>query len=647
MSEPSRVAATAVLTVLTDDSGTPFTAPEVAERVGCARRTAHKKLTRLADEGVVETKKVGARGRVWWHSPPTPDERTGARERLRDLHDASRRLMRAETHEDVADIAVTAAQRILGLSLCGLWLYDPERAMLDPVAWTDEGVEEYGEPPAFPVEGSLVGRAFDSGRYRVYDDITTAQEVYDPETSVRSELVLPLGSYGVLNASSPAVGAFDDVDVSLSRVLAANAETALERADRLAARRARRRELERRRDELETLNRINALVEETIGALVGAATRAEIERTVCDSLASSELYVGAWVVERDSAGRVVRRTGTTDADPDSDSIPATTEGLSGLTPAATAIEEGTLQVVSHVDDDRLSSEAQEVARAVGAEACLVAPLAYADTVFGALLVFAPTPDGFSDREATAFETLGRVVGFITNATNNRQLLLGTTAVELRVALDGTNAWFVPAAERLDGRVTVEGLVPTGDDALTEYVTVEEVTNDAVPAELAALPAIERVNTLATDGDQWFGECTVRRDDAGLGTIAEYGATVRTATATAGRGTVTARFPASTAPREAMAVTREAFPSAELVAKRVVDVSDRSVTTVRQAVDDRLTDKQRAAMRAAFLAGYFDSPRGTTARELAESLDIAPSTLHQHLQAAHRKLLTTVFDDLSV
>jgi predicted DNA binding protein/putative methionine-R-sulfoxide reductase with GAF domain len=646
----STVAATDVLAVLTGDPGTPFTAPEVAEHVDCARRTAHKKLTALAEEGTVETKKVGARGRVWWH-PEAATTDADSRERsheqaLRELHDASRRLMGAETHKAVADVAVDAAQRILGLSLCGLWLYAPDRDVLDPVAWTEEGVEQYGEPPAFPVEGSLVGQVFAEGSYRVYDDIRSAEEVYDPETSVRSELVLPLGSYGVLNASSPRVGAFDGVDVSLGRVLAANVETALERADRLAVRRARRRELERRRDELETLNRINVLVEETIGSLVGAATREEIERTVCDTLAASDLYVDAWVVERDSPDRVVRRTGATRPDM-SDSPAETTDALSGLTPAVAAIDRGVPQVVPRLaTDDRLSEEVQSVARRLDAAACLVAPLAYADTVFGALVVFSPTPDGFSDRETTAFETLGRVVGFIINATNNRRLLLGSTAVELRVALDESNAWFVDASERLAGTVAVEGLVPTGDDAFTEYVTVDGVASETAADTLSSLPGVTDAATLATDDDQWFGECTVRRTNAGLGAIVEYGATVRAAEATAGSGSMTVRFPASTAPREAMTVTREAFPAAELVAKRVVDVSDRSVTTVRQAVDDRLTDKQAAAIRAAFLAGYFDSPRGTTSRELAASLDIAPSTLYQHLQAAHRKLLATVFDDLS-
>jgi len=56
----------AVLRCLRASRGEPMTASEVAETVGCVRRTAHKHLTSLAESGAVETKKVGARARIWW-----------------------------------------------------------------------------------------------------------------------------------------------------------------------------------------------------------------------------------------------------------------------------------------------------------------------------------------------------------------------------------------------------------------------------------------------------------------------------------------------------------------------------------------------------------------------------------------------------
>lgn len=57
-----------VLTVFSEleDSCTPLTAQEVADKLDCSRRTALRRLNELEEEGVIKTKKVGARGRVWW-----------------------------------------------------------------------------------------------------------------------------------------------------------------------------------------------------------------------------------------------------------------------------------------------------------------------------------------------------------------------------------------------------------------------------------------------------------------------------------------------------------------------------------------------------------------------------------------------------
>jgi predicted DNA binding protein/putative methionine-R-sulfoxide reductase with GAF domain len=634
------------------DPRAPLTAPEVADRLGCARRTAHAKLEALAERGDLRTKEVGARGRVWWlpasdEDPPVEAGGTAGtgggteHERaLRELHDASRRLIRAETREEVCEVAVEAARRILGLPLNGLWLYDPEAEILEPAAWTERGVEQFGEPPAFPVDASLVGRSFRDGTHRVYDDITTEAEPYDSGTRVRSELILPLGDYGAMNAASLEVGAFDEVDVSLGRVLAANVETAIERADRLAERRARRRELERQRDELRRLNQLNALVEEIIRSLVGAATREEIERTVCEALGDSEFYLDAWIVERGTEEDVVLRAGTGgDAGLDDDG------GTPRSGPVRTALEEGRMQVVPELaTDERVPGPLRESAVEGGVRSCLVAPLSYADTVFGALVVHASAPDAFSDRETTAFETLGRVVGFVINATNNRRLLLGNTAVEVEFALDPADAWFTVVSARLECTVTVGGVVPTEEGWLLEYATVEGAPTEPVREAVAGRDDVERVRVLAGDGDGCSIECAVPEREAGLRAIAEYGASLRTARAVDGEGVLTARFPAAATAREAASAIEERFDGAELLAKRVVDVSDRSAPTVRQTVVERLTDKQLSALRAAFLAGYYGYPRGTTAEDLAGSLDIAPSTLHQHLQAAQRKLLAAVFDE---
>lgn len=56
----------------------PLGTSEVADAVNAARRTAYDKLERLVDEGCLESKKIGARARVWW-LPTAADAPTARR----------------------------------------------------------------------------------------------------------------------------------------------------------------------------------------------------------------------------------------------------------------------------------------------------------------------------------------------------------------------------------------------------------------------------------------------------------------------------------------------------------------------------------------------------------------------------------------
>lgn len=61
-----------------DDMARPLTANDVTEECGWSRRTAHNKLSELVEREVLATRKIGARGRVWWipadeTSNPGPD----------------------------------------------------------------------------------------------------------------------------------------------------------------------------------------------------------------------------------------------------------------------------------------------------------------------------------------------------------------------------------------------------------------------------------------------------------------------------------------------------------------------------------------------------------------------------------------------
>jgi hypothetical protein len=75
MGDPGRKPATTPDDVLEeftdrDDRGEPLTAPELADRLNCSRRTALNKLHDLEDSQRVASKKVGGRSKVWWRPIP-------------------------------------------------------------------------------------------------------------------------------------------------------------------------------------------------------------------------------------------------------------------------------------------------------------------------------------------------------------------------------------------------------------------------------------------------------------------------------------------------------------------------------------------------------------------------------------------------
>jgi predicted DNA binding protein len=55
--------------------------------------------------------------------------------------------------------------------------------------------------------------------------------------------------------------------------------------------------------------------------------------------------------------------------------------------------------------------------------------------------------------------------------------------------------------------------------------------------------------------------------------------------------------------------------------------------------EAVTDRQLAALQLALESGYYEQPRKTSLRELADRTDVARSTYEEHLRKAENKLLT--------
>ncbi|MEF8809270.1 sensor histidine kinase [Natronomonas sp.] len=171
-------------------------------------------------------------------------------ERAVELHETTRRLFRAETQAEAAEVAVSAARDLLDISLNTVFFYDPGENALVPVASTPEAEELFGGvAPMGPGDG-LGWAVFETGEPRIYDDVSGVTERFNDETEVRSEIILPLGDHGVFIAGATEDGVFDEQMESLAKLLTTNLEAALDRIEQQRDLEARQRELRRQNERL-------------------------------------------------------------------------------------------------------------------------------------------------------------------------------------------------------------------------------------------------------------------------------------------------------------------------------------------------------------------------------------------------------------
>ena len=141
---------------------------------------------------------------------------------------------------------------MLGHSIAATWLYDDDSDVLEPAVWTDTADEIVGDHPTFgPHDPSISWATFESGEAVYVADTYAETEHHNPESPILSELVLPLGRYGLLNIGATERDAFGEADLAVARLWAATVTMVFVRIERERQLRVREREILRERDRLE------------------------------------------------------------------------------------------------------------------------------------------------------------------------------------------------------------------------------------------------------------------------------------------------------------------------------------------------------------------------------------------------------------
>ncbi|WP_227377227.1 bacterio-opsin activator domain-containing protein [Haladaptatus halobius] len=556
---------------------------------------------------------------------------------LQTLHTTTQRMLTTSSRQEICTEAMRTATEVLELSITGLHLHAENETALEPVAMSEAAYTVFdGSPPTITSENSLVWDVFETGESRAIPDLQEIENHQTQETPIRSAIITSLGDHGVFITASTSVRDFDRLDYDLMRVLAANTEAALTRAEREHA-------VARQRDELETLNRLNAIIRDINQTLIAAPSREEIERTVCERFAGSDGYLGALIADlstveqglnlRTAAGIDDQYLQAVDA-----AAPATEQGA-----AASTLETGTLTVVEDISTSETFPEGvreDALARKYQAAACI--PLSYGDTTYGVLVVYASQSALVGEREQAIFAELGETIGHAINAAESRKLLHTDQVLELEFSLTESDAFFFTVSDELECTITLDGVVPSSDGTLLFYVSATDVTPDQLLERAWEAPRVDRARLIAETESNSSFEFVFQGTETASQLLIERGAYIRSGIASHGVGTLTIEVPADVNIRSFVEAVQTIYPNASLYAKRQRTRPVHSRTSFLNELETTLTDRQLEILKMGFHSGYFGYPRDSTGETLANTLDIASPTFHQHMQSALQKLLTSIF-----
>ena len=161
--------------------------------------------------------------------------------------------------------------------------------------------------------------------------------------------------------------------------------------------------------EVSALDRINRTIRQTTQQVLEADSRAEIERTVCETLADDDPYRFAWIgtVEDD------RVEPSTWAGDDGDDLPdgtiPTGGGSTERGPTARAARTGEAQAVQNLGDTTDVEARRESADDRSYAASASVPLEFEGTGYGLLNVYTGRPNAFDDRELDVLTELGETI----------------------------------------------------------------------------------------------------------------------------------------------------------------------------------------------------------------------------------------------
>ncbi|MFP4174865.1 MAG: bacterio-opsin activator domain-containing protein [Halobacteriales archaeon] len=352
---------------------------------------------------------------------------------------------------------------------------------------------------------------------------------------------------------------------------------------------------------------------DAVEAVVEADDRQETAEDVCDVLASA--YGFSWI-ER-----------------------AAVEGSASVEAVSGTSEEVVGEARSELPDELDQPSVTEDVGGVGT--VFAVPVEHAGKRFGVLGVGAD--GGFDGDEFDRLKIIGKQVGYAVTAERRRKALSADTVVEIELRTTDDSDFLVSLSDRFGCEFDVRSVVSASESVDVFHLALRGTDRTKLLQAAGEADGVEEFRLVEQSDSEALVEFSV--SDASIVRLLHgYGSQVTDAVFDEGTGRIVADCAHGLDLQAIVDGVKEAFPDTRLIGKHEADRKPRRAESFVDDVTGRLTDRQEETLRAAYFGGYFDWPRGSTAEEIADSMDVSSPTLHNHLRKGQREILGAVFDE---
>ncbi|CCQ32653.1 Bacterioopsin transcriptional activator protein [Halorhabdus tiamatea SARL4B] len=391
------------------------------------------------------------------------------------------------------------------------------------------------------------------------------------------------------------------------------------------------------------LDRVEGLVSDVTEILVRADSRADIDRMTVERIGDGAEFDRAWIGRYDSPAGTITITRDSAGGIDPETVDLTdADAPAGSDAVAEALDRGEVRRFEDSTAIAPLADASGTSGADGPLAGVVIPLVYRGTTYGALAVYDRDSEAFDETERTILAALGRAIGAAVNAVVSKRTVTTDTAFEIEVALEGPTLVLSALAERLSGTLAYRSARATDDGSVRFLFRIDAADEDAVQAAADRFDAVTDVRILSRTDEDCAVEI-VMEDSPFVTILSGYGGDLQDVSIDADGVDLSFRVATEQNGRAIVDDLEDAYATVTLISYREGERTDESPHAFRRAVEDDLTDRQLTALQKAYVSGFFEWPRESDGDELADSMDVVPSTYYQHLRTAEKKLARAFFD----